>query len=157
MIDDDRGSGADEAHHRGEVRAHGQGEQDEFLVANDTERRAREAARVQFTAAFRRVGLRQAQEGADEQRNADQCHETKHRAPSESDMNPTADDGRDGGSEGEDHHHQAHQPLRLGSVMKVSNDRTPDDRADARGHALHDAKGQQHSESGRKRAADGRQ
>ncbi len=58
MIDDDRRSGADEAHHRGEVRAHGQGEQHEFLVANDAERGAREAARVQFTAPFGRVGLR---------------------------------------------------------------------------------------------------
>ncbi len=69
-------------------------------------------------------------------------------------MNPTPDDGRDGGGEGEDHHHQAHQPLRLRSVMKVTNDCAPDDRADAGGHSLHDAKGQQHSKSRREGAAD---
>ncbi len=153
VIDDDRGGGTDEAHHRGKVGSHGDRECQKLLVAHDSPGRARQLSCMQAHAPRLRVGLGQAQETAESECHSDGDHESEHGPPAQRHVDPPADDGRHGRSEREDHDHETHELLCLGALVQVADDRAADDRADACRHSLHNAKHEQSREVGRRGAA----
>ncbi len=153
-VDDDCGGGTDVAHHTREIRAHCERQEQELPMAGNTQCGAGQFRRVQPGSALGRMGLRQLQITRQREDAAECGHETKHRAPSQRDVDPAPDDRRDRRGEGKNHGHETEQLLRLRPFVQVADDRAPDDGTHPGTHSLEGPEHQQDAEGRGHGAAD---